>query len=152
MDNIYLPNPVKVLDIRKHTQTEWSFLLDYKAKEEPGRFVMVSLPYAGEAPISISGFRENGIELTIRNVGLITSPIFKLKPRDTVYVRGPYGNGFSLEQFVDKHLLIIAGGSGIAAVKPLIEYYQKPSQCKLKRLDILAGFKSPKHILFRREF
>lgn len=151
MDNIYLPNPAEVLDIRKHTQTEWSFMLDYKVKEEPGKFVMVSLPNAGEAPISISGFRARGIELTIRNAGFVTSGIFKLRQGDTIYVRGPYGNGFPLEEFIGQHLLIIAGGSGIAAVKPVIEYYIGKHDALLRRLDILAGFKSPRHILFREE-
>jgi len=150
-DNIYLPNSVKVLEIRKHTPAEWSFLLDYKAKAEPGRFVMVSLPYAGEAPVSISGFDSRGIELTIRNIGQVTSRIFKLNPGDIIYVRGPYGNSFPLEKFQDEHLLIIAGGSGLAAVKPVIEHYIQKHNSMLRRLDLLAGFKSPKHILFRQE-
>mgnify|MGYP001575271450 CR=1 FL=1 len=152
MDNIYKSSPVEVIDITKHTHSEWSFLLKIALREEPGKFIMVSIPNSGEVPISISGFTDASIEITIRDAGKVTSEIFKIKPRDYLYVRGPYGNGFSLEQLVDKHLLIIVGGSGIAAVKPLIEYYQKPNQCRLKKLDILAGFKSPKHILFQREF
>ena len=151
MDNIYLANPVKVLEIRKHTPTEWSFLLDYKVKDEPGRFVMVSLPFAGEAPVSISGFYSRGIELTIRNVGQVTSRIFNLNPGDSIYVRGPYGNSFPLERFSDEHLLIIAGGSALAAVKAVIERYINGQGPILRRLDLLAGFKSPKHVLFRED-
>ena len=151
LDNIYLPNPVKVLDIRKHTQTEWSFLLDYKVEEEPGKFVMVSLPYAGEVPVSISGFDSRGIELTIRNVGQVTSRIFKLNQGDIVYVRGPYGNSFPMDRFRDEHLLIIVGGSALAAVKPVIECYINGHSSTLRRLDVLAGFRSPKHILFRED-
>lgn len=151
MDNIYLPQAATVLEIRKHTQAEWSFLLDYKVKEEPGRFIMVSLPFAGEAPVSISGFYARGIELTIRNVGQVTSRIFKLNPGDTIYVRGPYGNSFPLGRFNDGHLLIIAGGSALAAVKPVIERYINGHSSMLRRLDVLAGFKSPKHILFRED-
>ena len=151
MDNIYLPNPVKVLEIIKHTPAEWSFLLDYKAKEAPGRFVMVSLPYVGEAPVSISRFEARGIELTIRNVGQVTSGVFKLNPGDTIYVRGPYGNSFPLERFKGEHLLIITGGSALAAVKPVIECYMNGHSSMLRRLDVLAGFRSPKHILFRED-
>lgn len=151
MDNLYSPHPAKVLEIRKHTATEWSFLLDYKAEEAPGKFVMVSLPLAGEAPISISGFEARGIEITVRNAGQVTSNIFKLNPGDTLYLRGPYGNCFPLEQLKDKHLLIIAGGSALAAVKPVIEHYTNGHSAMLRRLDVLAGFRSPKHILFRQE-
>lgn len=151
MDNIYLPKQARLLNIRKHTPIERSFLLDYKADEEPGRFVMASLPNAGEVPISISGFKDYGIELTIRNAGHVTSGLFKLEEGDTLFVRGPYGNGFPLERFKGEHLLIIAGGSGIAAAKPVIEYYIGGHGSRLRRLDVLAGFKSPKHILFREE-
>src|SRR3989344_7757114 len=127
-DNIYLPNPAEIISIRRHTSIEWSFLLDYKVKEEPGRFVMVSLPYVGEAPVSISGFEARGIELTIRNVGQVTSRIFKLNPGDIIYVRGPYGNSFPLEKFKDEHLLIIVGGSALAAVKPRSEEHTSELQ------------------------
>lgn len=151
MDNIYEAAPAKILHKRKHTDIEWSFHLEYPVKEEPGKFVMVSLPGAGEAPISISGFTSQGIEITVRNVGKVTSQIFKLKQGDFLYVRGPYGNAFPLEKFHNKHLLIISGGSGVAAVKSVIEYFQKNDQNVLKKLDILAGFKSPKHILFNKK-
>lgn len=151
MDNIYLPHPAKVLEIRKHTSAEWSFLLDYRVKEKPGRFVMVSLPCVGEAPVSISGFEARGIELTIRNVGQVTSRIFKLNPGDIIHLRGPYGNSFPLEKFKDEPLLIIAGGSALAAVKPIIEHYINGHSSMLRRLDVLAGFRSPKHILFRED-
>lgn len=150
MDNIYLPRPVKILEINKHTSCEHSFLLDYQLNNEPGKFVMVSLPGAGEVPISISGFTAEGIELTIRNVGKATSAIFNTVPGSRLYVRGPYGNTFPVEKFSGGHLLIIAGGSGIAAAKPLIEYFHKPGGCILKKLDILAGFRSPQQILFRK--
>lgn len=149
MDNIYSSHPVKILNIKKHTSLEYSFLLDYKLKNEPGKFVMVSLPGFGEIPISISGFTPKGIELTIRNVGKVTSAIFNTKPGNYLYIRGPYGNTFPVEKFFGGHLLIIAGGSGIAAAKPLIEYFHQPTECTLKKLDILVGFRSPKHILFR---
>ena len=150
MDNIYSSGPVNILDIKIHTPLERSFLLDYQLKNEPGRFVMVSLPGVGETPISISGFTPEGIELTIRNVGKVTSAIFSVERGSHLYVRGPYGNTFPVEKFSGQHLLVVAGGSGVAAAKPLIEYFHRPGQCALKQLDILIGFRSPKHILFRK--
>lgn len=152
MGNIYSSRSVKILEIKNHTPLERSFLLDYQVKSEPGKFVMVSLPGAGEIPVSISGFTLKGIELTIRNVGKVTSAIFATEPGNYLHVRGPYGNAFPVERFFGEHLLVVAGGSGVAAAKPLIEYFHTPGECTLKKLDILAGFRSPKQILFKKTF
>ena len=100
MDNIYLSKRVKVLRKRKQTPTEWSFSLGIQTETIPGQFVMVSLPGVGEVPISISGYNPNSIELTIRNVGKATSEICKIRPGDHLYIRGPYGNGFPLQEFI----------------------------------------------------
>lgn len=151
MNNIYLSKKAKVLGIRKHTPTEWSFSLRLQTEAIPGQFVMVSLPGIGEVPISISGYNPDSIELTIRNVGKATREICKISPGDHLYIRGPYGNGFPLQEFVGRHLLIIVGGSAIAAVKPLVEHYINNSKFQLDGMDIIAGFKSPRHILFHDE-
>lgn len=149
MDNIYLPQETRLLRTVKHTPLEWSFFFDFKTAEEPGKFVMISLPNAGEVPISISGFSPDGIELTIRKAGKVTSRLFQLKPGGIFYVRGPYGNIFPVKEFHLQHLLIIAGGSGVAAIKSVVEYFINGEKCELKELDILLGFKSPRQLLFK---
>ncbi len=150
MKNIYSSEPAKITDIKKHTDIDWSFKLDSKFHALPGQFVIVSIPGFGEAPISISGIHNKSFELTIRNVGKVTSGIFKLKNHDSLFIRGPYGNGFPFEKFTGKHLLVISGGSGMAAVKSLIEFFMENSK-ELKKLTILCGFKSSKHVLFQKE-
>ncbi len=152
MDNAYVPTAAEILEIVKHTDTEWSFTLDVKTNASPGQFVMVSLPHAGEAPIVISKIGDYSIAITVRNVGKVTSSLFKLRPGDRVFFRGPYGQGFPLELFEDRHLLVIAGGSGLAAVKPLVERYLRNDQeHRLKQLAVLVGFRSPKHVLFKAD-
>ncbi len=151
MDNIYKTTRARITRIRKHTPTEWSFVLEYKVDNEPGKFVMVSLPGTGEAPISISGFGPDHIELTIRNVGEVTSGLFKLKAGEYFEIRGPYGNTFQADSFLGKHLLVIAGGSGVAAIKPVVEYFHGRGTCTLKQLDVLVGFRSPTAMIFKDE-
>ncbi len=152
MSNVYSGKPARILNITKHTEVERSFQLQFSTPHQvPGQFVMVSLPQVGEVPISISGFTSDGIELTIRATGKVTSGLFRLKARDTLYVRGPYGQGFPLETFGNQHLLLIAGGSGVGAIKALIEGYISGNQQQVKMLDILVGFRSPKHLLFKKE-
>jgi anaerobic sulfite reductase subunit B len=150
MDNIYAATTCKVIDVTSHTDTERSFTLESKIQASPGQFVMVSLPHAGEVPIAISALGVDTIDITVRNAGKVTSSLFRLRPGDDIFLRGPYGQGFPLDVFEGQHLLVIAGGSGLAAVKPLISnYLQNSDQHRLKQLDVLVGFKSPKHILFK---
>lgn len=151
MDNIYAGQPVEILKIDKHTNMERSFQLDDRIQGIPGQFVMVSLAQIGEIPISISGFHSTGVEITFRNVGKVTSALSRLKTGDELYLRGPYGRGFPVEVFEGQHLLIIAGGTGVAAVKPLVEYFLYGNKHQITKLDILVGFRSPKHLLFRKE-
>ena len=151
MDNIYAGKAVKILGITKHTNMDRSFTLDANIHGAPGQFVMVSLSHAGEIPVSISGFSSTAVEITVRNIGKVTSKLFQLKVGDKVRLRGPYGEKFPLEAFEGRHLLVIAGGTGLAAVKPLLEHCLDNDEFKPKKLNLLAGFKSPKHLLFEKE-
>ncbi|MCP4375593.1 MAG: anaerobic sulfite reductase subunit AsrB [bacterium] len=151
IENIFETRPAKVLAIKKHTRSEWTFTLGLAIAQRPGQFMMVSLPGVGEAPISISRYDDSSFDLTIRNVGKVTSRIFDLGVGDVLQARGPYGESFPLDEFKGRHLLLIAGGSGVAAVKALADHYTGPGASELKKLDLLFGFRSPKHLLFRSE-
>ena len=91
MDNIYAGKTVRISGIRKHTNMERSFTLDADIHGMPGQFVMVSVSHAGEIPVSISGFSSRAIEITVRNVGKVTSKIFQLKVGDELKLRRPDG-------------------------------------------------------------
>ncbi len=116
----------------------------------PGQFFEVSLPRYGEAPISICDFSAGVLEMTIRNVGRVTAGIFALAPGDRLWLRGPYGNGFPLERFYGTPLVIIAGGSGLAPVKGVINYFIAAPD-RLPALHVLLGFKTPGDILYRED-
>ncbi len=151
MDNLYAGRPVRIVRIARHTDSEWSFTLDVRVPVAPGQFVMVSVPQFGEVPLAVSGFGSDGIDITVRKVGKVTAGIFQKWPGDELYVRGPYGRGFPADVFENDHLLIIAGGSGLAAVKSLIEHCLAVGPDRGRRLDVLVGFRSPKHVLFKKD-
>ncbi|MEL7565266.1 MAG: FAD-binding oxidoreductase, partial [Dehalobacterium sp.] len=150
-NNIYLSEKVEILDVMPQTNIDYTFRLRApQINPLSGQFLQVSIPKVGEAPISISDFTEDYIELTIRKAGKLTEVINTLKPGDYLFVRGPYGNGFPLKVYEGKHLIIAAGGTGLAPVKSIINnYYQHPKD--VASLNILAGFKTPDDILFKDE-
>lgn len=150
MPNPYLPVPAKILAIQPQTPVDYTFKLATDIEPAWGQFVEISLPGYGEAPISISDAGAGYIELTIRRVGQVTTALHRLNPGDTVYLRGPYGTGFPLGEFAGHQLVIAAGGTGVAPVKGLINYYANhPGE--LEGLNLLLGFKTPADILFRAD-
>lgn len=151
LQNEYMPFLSEILNVKKHTEIEYTFRMNYDGKVNPGQFFEVSIPKYGECPISVSGIGEGFIELTIRRVGKVTNEIFESYKGDHLFLRGPYGNGFELEQYEAKDLVIIAGGTGISPVRGVIEYFSTNSK-KRKHMSLIAGFKSPHDILFRDDF
>jgi anaerobic sulfite reductase subunit B len=148
--NNFLPFRAKILEKLKQTEIDWTYRLECQIKPVFGQFMEVSIPGVGECPISISDFGEGYIEMTIRKVGKVTEGIDGLDKEDCLYLRGPYGHGFPVEEFHNKHLIIAAGGTGLAPVKSVINYFYA-NLGFLKEFDILCGFKTPSDILFKSD-
>lgn len=148
--NAYLPTKAEIISVTPQTDIDSTYRLKAALKPTHGQFLQVSIPKVGEVPISISDYAEDFVELTIRKVGKVTDVIHELKPGDAMFIRGPYGKGFPVEEFAGKHLVIAAGGTGLAPVKSIItRYFKNPAE--VEKLDIIAGFKSPQDILFADE-
>lgn len=148
MNNVYLPVRSRIIDIYKHTDIDYTFRMEYKGLTKPGQFYEISIPKFGEAPISISGIGEDYLDFTIRRVGTVTNVILELNVGDSLFIRGPYGNGFDIESFKGKELVVAAGGTGLAPVKGVIDYFVDNIK-ELKKLTLLVGFKSPEDVLFK---
>ncbi|MBV7276415.1 anaerobic sulfite reductase subunit AsrB [Clostridium sp. PL3] len=111
---------------------------------------MLSIPKVGEAPISVSGKGDGWVEFTIRKVGRLSQGIFCLKAGDTLFMRGPYSNSFPVDKFKNKDLLVISGGTGMAPVKTLLNYFYDHSE-EIKSVSLISGFKDVNCVLFHDE-
>ena len=151
MKNEYVPQLSEIKEVIKHTDLEYTFRMEYTGETKPGQFFEVSLPKYGEAPISVSGIGEDTIDFTIRRVGKVTNEIFENYAGDRLFIRGPYGNGFDLEHYRGKEIVVIAGGTGLSPVKGILDYFAAHmDQCV--SCTLIAGFKSPKDVLFKEDF
>jgi NAD(P)H-flavin reductase len=131
------------------------FLDDARAasfRHRPGQFVMLSVPGAGEAPISISSSptRPGVIELCVRRAGRVTDALYRLKTNDVVGIRGPYGNGFPVEDMTGDDLVLVAGGLGMAPLRSLL-WYALDNRDRFGAVTLLYGAKTPGDMLFREE-
>lgn len=151
MKNEYIPFPSKVREIICHTDIEYTFRMSFSGSVKPGQFFEVSIPKYGEAPISVSGIGADTVDLTIRKVGKVTDQIFDHYEGTTLLMRGPYGNGFDIENYKGKEIVVVAGGTGLSPVKGIVDYFcEHPEEAVSTTL--IAGFKSPRDILFKQDF
>ena len=124
VQNDYIPFSSEILEVIKHTDIEYTFRMAFRGAVKPGQFFEVSIPKYGEAPISVSGIGDGFVDLTIRRVGKVTNEVFEHYVGDTLLMRGPYGNGFDVENYKGKELVIIAGGTEVppaTMVKPMVD-------------------------------
>ncbi|MEI6046355.1 MAG: FAD/NAD(P)-binding protein, partial [Chloroflexota bacterium] len=118
----------------------------------PGQFNMLYLPGAGEVPISVSGDPAQAKHLThtIRSVGAVTKVMDKLKRGDLLAVRGPFGTHWPVEEAEGNDIVIIAGGLGLAPLRPA--FYQVLSDReKYNKVVLLYGARTPQDLLYRHE-
>ncbi|MCQ4637274.1 anaerobic sulfite reductase subunit AsrB [Anaerovorax odorimutans] len=150
MQNEYVPFFSEVKEVIRHTDIEYTFRMAYEGDVKPGQFFEVSLPKYGEAPISVSGIDEGSIDLTIRKVGKVTDEIFEHYEGDRLFLRGPYGNGFDVDTYKGKELVVVAGGTGLSPVRGVVDYFAAHPQ-EVKSMTLIAGFKSATDILFKKD-
>jgi anaerobic sulfite reductase subunit B len=72
-------------------------------------------------PISISRFRSNGIDLTIRAVGATSTALDNLHPGARVGLRGPLGTFWPIEEAYGRHAVVVAGGVGLSPLHGLVD-------------------------------
>lgn len=119
----------------------------------PGQFNMLYVPGVGEVAISISGdpADTSGLLHTIRIAGNVTNSIAGLKVGDSLGLRGPFGNPWPVEQFHGHDLIIVAGGVGLAPVRPII-YAILQAREKFGNVWLLCGARTPQGLLYEREY
>jgi NAD(P)H-flavin reductase len=121
-------------------------------RHRPGQFVELSIIGTGEAPISIcsSPTRRGFIELCVRRTGRVTNALYRLSMDSLVGVRGPYGNGFPIEEMRGQDLLIVAGGLGMAPLRSLL-WYALDNRPQFGSVTLMYGARTPREMLFRDE-
>ena len=151
MTNEYIPQLSTILEVIKHTDMEYTFRMEFEGDVKPGQFFELSLPKYGEAPISVSGIGDGTVDFTIRKVGKVTDEIFENYVGDQLFIRGPYGNGFDIENYRGKELVVIAGGTGLSPTKGVVDYFAHHTD-EAASTKLIVGFKNPDAILFRKDF
>ena len=125
---------------------------DLLGDPRPGQFTMLGYPGAGEAPISFSALKENGcIEHTVRAVGTATHFLDKMDEGDMLLVRGPFGNGWPMKTAQGRDLVLVAGGLGLAPLRPVIREVLAKRDF-FGKVTLLYGARNEGNLLFTDEY
>lgn len=153
IDNTFLPREAEIVVAKQITELERRFTVRMKDGSRmdftPGQILEVSVHGYGEIPIGFasSPTRTNTFDLVVRTVGRVSRAINRLEKGDSVFVRGPLGNGFDLEKLRGHPVLIVAGGIGLCPTRSLIQYILDRRQ-EFGTFNLFFGAKSPKEQLF----
>jgi NAD(P)H-flavin reductase len=149
-----LPALYRVRQTWKETHDVFTMALEPTQGDQPflfapGQFNMLYAFGVGECAISISGDPAEPQPLlhTIRVVGTVTTALSKLRSGDTLGVRGPFGQGWNLQAAEGKDVVFVAGGIGLAPLRPAI-YHVLAHRENYGKVVVLIGTRTPQDVLF----
>jgi NAD(P)H-flavin reductase len=155
-ENIYLPKTAVVDRVEDEIPEVKTFYWHFEDDADqqafrrfrPGQFAQVSIFGFGEFPASLPPSpTEDETFFTVRAVGSCTAALHQLKPGDRFGVRGPYGNGFPMEDYCGKNLVFVAGGIGLIPLRSCIVYALK-NRDKYDRIQVFYGTRSPRELMY----
>ena len=150
-----VPRVTRVVRARRETADVWTLEIEPGpdgARFAPGQFNMLYIFGVGEIAISVSGDpgRPEKLIHTIRAVGQVSAALARLKAGDQIGIRGPFGTGWPVETAVGSDVVVVAGGLGLAPLRPAL-YRLFAERERYGRLLLLYGTRSPADILFEKE-
>ncbi|MEI9478294.1 MAG: FAD/NAD(P)-binding protein [Deltaproteobacteria bacterium] len=163
MKNPYLPIPMVVKKSQVETSDrmlrtlELSFVNEEDEKAFhfiPGQFCELSLFGKGEAPFGIasSPTEKGSLKFTINKAGVVTTALHQVEEGTLVGIRGPLGNGYPIELFKGKNILVIGGGFAFTTLRSLIVYLLQPqNRPKVKEITVIYGARMPGLLLYKQE-
>jgi NAD(P)H-flavin reductase len=155
----WMPVPARIVDVRTenfNTHTFTTQFVDPQIRDmyrfTPGQFNMLYVPGVGEAAFSVSSdpAETDTIDHTIRTVGSVTRALERLGRGGLIGLRGPFGKGWPLDEMQGKDVVIVAGGIGLAPLRPVICWLlARRDYCN--RLIVLYGCRTPEDRVFADE-
>lgn len=158
--NPFIPNEAIITKIKSETTDVCTFTLAFTDTRTQaayrygaGQYNMVSLPGIGEAPLSISSSpgQRDSFDHTVRFVGRVTNAWSRLDVGDRLGIRGPFGRAWPLDELADKDVVVIAGGTGIACIKPAINHVVD-NRTSVKSASVLYGAKQAAELVFADQY
>ena len=150
--------PRRFMVTSTHRDTHDTYTLELASLDDepldfaPGQFTMLLAFGVGEVPISISGdpAHPGVLRHTIRDVGSISHALATAAPGSVLGVRGAFGTGWEVDRGRGGDVVIVAGGIGLAPLRPAILQVSAARE-DYGRVLVLYGARNPEEILYAEE-
>ncbi len=145
------PDPFRITRRTQELADTWTLELEPVAGERidfaPGQFTMLYAFGIGEVPISVSGEPGGPLVHTVRAVGAVSAAICGAQPGEVLGVRGPFGNVWPVEQAVGADVVVVAGGIGLAPLRPAVLQVLR-RRGEFGDVALLYGSRTPADLLY----
>jgi len=158
--NPYVPARAIIEEIKDETSDTKTFTIRPEVRDaksrfafRPGQFMQLTVFGVGEAPISVCSSPQDvpSIQMSIRRIGTVTEAMHDARAGDVVGLRGPYGNGWPVEKLKGRDVVLVAGGIGMAPLRPLMPT-SRNGMGKSGSTTLCYGARNPSLLMYRSEF
>jgi len=155
--NPYIPKLARIISIKEEVgglrpikTFRTKFINENDFSFRCGQCAMLSVFGKGESMISISSspLVKDHLQFSILKMGRVTSALHEMYEGDIIGIRGPYGNGFPLEDWKGKNLIFIGGGIGLAPIWSVLSTSLGQKE-GYGDLQLIYGARTSKDIVFR---
>ncbi len=126
------------------TGSAWSFI--------PGQVAVLSLDGKGQSYFAIASAPEDteGMEFLIRDSTGGSHVFYNLVEGSSLIGKGPVGNGFPIDNYKGRDILLAAVGSAISPMRSVLRsiVYRRSD---FGRVTLVFGFRNPGDVPFRKE-
>ncbi|OIO84957.1 MAG: hydrogenase [Candidatus Aquicultor secundus] len=140
---------IKTFRIKPDDEQEWEKFQNRKS----GQVAELSVFGTGESVISITSppTQPDYLEFTIKRTGVVTDMIHTFIAGDKIGIRGPYGNGFPVDDWKGKNLVFVAGGFALAPARSVLNY-ALDKRDDYGHIDLFYGARTPGDLCFKWEY
>jgi len=157
--NAYIPRLARIIEIREEVggarpikTFRTAFVNGPGFTHRCGQCAMLSVFGRGESMISISSspFVRDYLQFSVLKSGRVTTALHEMEEGDLIGVRGPYGNGFPVDDWRGKNLLFVGGGIGLAPIWSVLQTALLRKD-EFADLSLIYGARTSKDLVFKDE-
>jgi sulfhydrogenase subunit gamma (sulfur reductase) len=157
--NVYLPNLARIIQLKEEVggaRPIKTFRTQFISKNDfsfrCGQCAMLSVFGKGESMISISSspLIKDYLQFSILKMGRVTSALHEMQVGDIIGIRGPYGNGFPMEDWKGKNIIFIGGGIGLAPIWSVLNTALETRK-EYGELMLIYGARTSNDLVFKQE-
>jgi anaerobic sulfite reductase subunit B len=115
----------KIIDVRKDGVSSNIIRIKHKPQVFPGQFFIAGMLGFGEVTLPIFFSDGENLEFIVSGMSEASKKMLELKKKDLIFLRGPYGHGFPMNNLKHKEIFIIGESALFAPLFAAVSYMEQ---------------------------